>query len=63
VPLYKLGGDLNGREECCHRRRSAPSLLRLLLGIGGDVPVIQFRRRSEAARVALGSLWRRRPDA
>jgi hypothetical protein len=63
VPLYRPGGDLNGREEWSHRRRSAPSLLRLLLGIGGDVSVIQFKRRSEVARAALGSLRRRRPDA
>jgi hypothetical protein len=53
VPLYRQSGDLNGQEECGHRRRSAPSLLRLLLGIGGDAPVIQFRRGIEAARRRL----------
>jgi hypothetical protein len=42
MPLYRPDGDLNDQKECSHRRRSAPSLLRLLLGRGGDTLVINF---------------------
>jgi hypothetical protein len=46
-------GNLNGQEECGHRHRSVPSLLWLLLGIGGDAPVIHFKGGSEKARMHL----------
>jgi hypothetical protein len=53
VPLYRPGDDLNDREECSHCHRSAPSLLRLLHGRGGDTSVIYFRRGREGAGAAL----------
>jgi hypothetical protein len=49
MPLYRPGGYLNGREECGHRRWSAPSLLWLLLGIGDNMLAINFGRGREMA--------------